>query len=109
MATTIQYALMAGASYIDTRLLINRFPIPDGWETLMLPSKIPGELVSSHESTPSTGFEAVSFFKVTGTTTEIVISFAGTGTAIDHVANVALALGNPSSQLAQTPTIWMCW
>ena len=27
----INYALMAGASYISTRAEINRFPVPNGW------------------------------------------------------------------------------
>ena len=29
MATTIEYALLAGASYHDTRADLNRFPIPN--------------------------------------------------------------------------------
>ena len=61
MTTLIDYALMAGASYIDTRALINRFPAPEGW------------LMSNHQSKDS-GFEAVTFKNGT----EIVISFAGT-------------------------------
>lgn len=32
MPTTIQYALMAAASYISTRPFdVNKFPVPDGW------------------------------------------------------------------------------
>jgi hypothetical protein len=32
MPTTIQYALIAAASYISTRPFdINKFPVPDGW------------------------------------------------------------------------------
>lgn len=31
MVTTIQYALLAGASYFDTRTDINRFPVPKDW------------------------------------------------------------------------------
>lgn len=105
MATTIQYALMAGHAYRTTRDEINWIPSPDGW----MPFFPVPDATTAAAFQATNGFEAVSFSKVTGTTTEIVISFAGTGTAIDHVANVALALGNPSSQLAQTPTIWMCW
>jgi len=30
MATTIEYAILAGASYRDTRADLNRFPIPNG-------------------------------------------------------------------------------
>ncbi len=37
MATAIQYALMAGASYISTRAPINRFPIPEGWDVVTNP------------------------------------------------------------------------
>ena len=33
MATTPEYALMAGVAYRDTRDEINRFPIPKGWRT----------------------------------------------------------------------------
>lgn len=31
MTTLIDYALMAGASYISNRAEINRFPAPDVW------------------------------------------------------------------------------
>lgn len=31
MTTIIDYALMAGASYVDTRNSINQFPIPPNW------------------------------------------------------------------------------
>jgi hypothetical protein len=61
MTTSVEYALMAGASYIDTRRLVNQFPAPGGWA------------MSNHKSKDS-GFEAVTFTKGT----EIVISFAGT-------------------------------
>lgn len=70
MATTIEYALMAGASYISTRSLINRFPVPQGWAAFF-PVPDPTTALAF----PVTdGFEAVSF--VNGN--EIVISFAGT-------------------------------
>jgi len=52
MATTIEYALMAGASYRDTRADINRFPIPSGWN-----------LVSRNPQDNATGFEAATFGK----------------------------------------------
>ena len=84
MTTTIEYALMAGASYVDTRALINRFPTPNGW-------------VKSNHQTKDSGFEAVSFTKGN----DIVISYAGTypGQLTDLVANAWLALGSGSSQL----------
>lgn len=31
MTTAIEYALIAGASYVDTRVLVNRFSTPEGW------------------------------------------------------------------------------
>ena len=37
MTTAIEYALMAGASYISTRADINKFPIPQGWTTATNP------------------------------------------------------------------------
>ncbi len=36
--STVEYALMAGASYITTRDRINRFPVPQGWIELQVPS-----------------------------------------------------------------------
>jgi len=64
MATDIEYALMAGASYISTRWEINQFPVPEGWL----------EKVGKREKDDATGFEATYFTKGT----EIVISFSGT-------------------------------
>ncbi|HLC44634.1 MAG TPA: hypothetical protein VJK50_02220 [Patescibacteria group bacterium] len=88
MATTIEYALLAGASYYDTRADINRFPIPKDWDLL---SRIP-------ESSTS-GFEASAYRNAL--TNEIVISYAGTGPGlnVDWIANFALALGTWSDQL----------
>jgi len=63
MTTTIEYALMAGASYVDTRKATNWFPTPDGW------------LKSNHDAKDS-GFEAVTF--VSQCSNEVVISYAGT-------------------------------
>jgi len=66
--TDIQYALMAGASYISNRPDVNKFPIPSDWSSVKYDIK-------------DSGFEATSFVP-TGTTlttsSEIVISFAGT-------------------------------
>lgn len=55
MATQFELdcALMAGASYFDTRASMNRFPIPADWGKITNPD--------SHYSNPATGFEAVSF------------------------------------------------
>lgn len=63
MTTAIEYALMAGASYISTRADINQFPVPDGW----------AERIDKRQELPS-GFEATYFTKGT----DIVISYAGT-------------------------------
>lgn len=62
MVTTIEYALMAGASYRSNRSVENRFPVPDGWTGgLIVPPT-------------SSGFEATRFIKGN----DIVISYAGT-------------------------------
>ena len=72
MATQIEYALMAGRVYQSTRAAINLFPDLQalGWTEFF------------HQAQPS-GFEAISFQK----DNNIVISFAGTGTAVDWWAN----------------------
>ncbi len=49
MPTTIQYALLAGASYISTRPDANKFPIPQGWNQV------------SYSQPVSSGFEAAAF------------------------------------------------
>ncbi len=91
----IDCALMAGDSYISTRPDINKFPIPTGWAKVTNPD--------SYFIDPSTGFEAVSFIKGT----EIVISYAGTGTAIDWAANIGLATGYGSDQLLQAAEYYL--
>ncbi len=94
MTTTIEYALMAGASYIDTRDPINRFPTPQNWVNF------------NHQSLDS-GFEAVSF--VNGT--DIVISYAGTNPNSlldpDNAANIGLATGLGSAQLTQAADYYL--
>ena len=92
MTTAIEYALMAGASYIDTRALVNRFPTPEGW------------VMGNHQSKDS-GFEAVTFTKGT----DVVISFAGTGPGVaDWIhGNIPLALGNLSDQLCQAADYYL--
>lgn len=37
MANAIEYALMAGASYLSTRSDINKFPVPQGWVAVTNP------------------------------------------------------------------------
>lgn len=63
MTTTIEYALLAGASYYDIRAQRNRFPLPQNWNYI---SRISQDTI--------TGFEASAFTNGT----DIVISFAGT-------------------------------
>jgi len=102
MATTIEYALMAGASYRDTRADINRFPIPSGWN-----------LGSRNPQDNATGFEAAAFGNGTtlATSTEIVISFAGTNPNSlidpDNAANVKLATGYGHAQLLQAAEYYL--
>ena len=97
MATAIEYALMAGASYISTRDDVNQFPIPQGWAKVVNPD--------SYFRDPVSGFEAISFAKGT----EIVISFAGTGPGWGDwiYGNTPLALGNLSDQLRQAADYYL--
>ena len=85
--TEIDLALMAGYAYHDTRTDINRFPVPLGWNLI---SRAP-------QSTSGSGFEAYTFQRGT----EIVISFAGTGSSGDMGTNVALWLGMAADQLRE--------
>jgi len=96
MATIIEYALLTGDSYYDTRADINRFPVPQNWSVI---SRVPQD--------GSTGFEASTYKNLL--TNEIVISYAGTnpnGALFglldwDNAANVGLATGEGSAQLLQ--------
>ncbi|MEO8007748.1 MAG: Mbeg1-like protein, partial [Betaproteobacteria bacterium] len=96
MATLIDYALMAGRAYQITRDPINQFPISDGWLEL---AHVPNN-PAFPQYTGAGGFEAVSFMRSTGASTEIVISFAGTGGVVDWIhGNFPLILGNLCDQL----------
>jgi hypothetical protein len=90
MITTIEYVLMAGASYISNRDKVNEFPLPEGWIASI-------ELYRNLSYT--SGFEAISFIKGS----EIVISFAGTdfdNKIADFLnGNVPLAGGTLGQQL----------
>ena len=95
MATTIEYALLAGVSYYDTRADINRFPMPQNWSYV---SRIPQDT--------STGFEASAFTNGT----EIVISYAGTydkDITGDMAADFGLATGYGSAQLLQAAEYYL--
>ena len=97
MATTIEYALLAGASYYDTRAEVNRFPLPENWSVI---SRVPQD--------GSTGFE-VSAYK-NSLANEIVISYAGTydkDILGDVAADIALGAGLRSDQLFQAAEYYM--
>ena len=61
MATTIEYALMAGRAYQTTRDLINQFPTPQGWAEL---AHVPSN-PDFPQITGAAGFEAIAFKKGT--------------------------------------------
>lgn len=98
--TIIDYALMAGASYISNRPEVNRIPTPQNW------------LGIKHDAQPS-GFEAISFIDgaTIATSTTIVISYAGTdfsSPGSDFVyGNIPLATGNLSDQLRQAADYYL--
>jgi len=98
MATDVDYALLAGRAYFDTRADINRFPVPDKWA---LVSRIPET---------SSGFEASTFKNLE--TDQIVISFAGTGpgfvlTSKDWWTNFGLTMGNCVQQLCDAAVYYL--
>ncbi len=99
MPTNIEYALMAGASYISTRWEINQFPVPDGWL----------ESIEDRQTKPS-GFEATYFTKGA----EIVISYSGTDpenwnplTTPDGMTNSNLSAGKWADQLMQAAEYYL--
>lgn len=93
----IDYALMAGASYYDTRDENNRLPTPFCWTKIENPD--------SHVSNQSSGFEAIAFQK----NNEIVISFAGTydKSLVDIAADTALAFGLGTIQLYEAAQYYL--
>ncbi|MBI1285334.1 MAG: hypothetical protein GC183_13535 [Thiobacillus sp.] len=99
MTIKIEYALLAGASYYDTRKEENRLPLPENWRYL-----------SRIQQDPITGFEASAFQRGT----EIVISFAGTYDKPanpfanpDLQADIDLASGRLSTQLKQAAEYYL--
>ncbi len=105
MGTTVEYALMAGASYRDTRGDINKFPIPAGWS-----------MVSRYPQDNTTGFEAAAFGNglTIADSTEIVISYAGTDgyggsivTNPDKQADAKLGTGLWHDQLGQAAAYYL--
>lgn len=97
MTTAIEYALLAGTSYYDTRAGINRLPVPQNWSYF---SRVPQDT--------STGFEASAF--QSQCSNEIVISFAGTNPADwtgDIAADLALAAGNLTAQLREAAEYYL--
>ncbi|MBI5317275.1 MAG: putative Ig domain-containing protein [Nitrospirae bacterium] len=102
MATTVEYALMAGRAYQITRGLTNQFPTPQGWAEL---AHVPNN-PAFPQITGAAGFEAVAFRKGT----DIVISYAGTyakDIAGDIFADIGLATGVGSAQLLQAAEYYL--
>ncbi len=99
MADAIEYALMAGRAYQTTRGQINWLPDIQslGWTEFF---HAPDQAASI---TTTSGFEAISFQKGS----EIVISFAGTGTGADWLANLANGIGLTSDQLRQAADYYL--
>jgi len=101
MANAIEYALMAGRAYQTTRGQTNWLPdlFSLGWtEFFHAPdTSIPIPI------TTTSGFEAISFQKGN----EIVISFAGTGSGVDWLANLANGIGLTSDQLRQAADYYL--
>jgi len=101
MATSLEYALMAGRAYITTRRSINQFPVPNSWtEFFHVPSP-------AFPVTGSNGFEAISFQRGS----EIVISFSGTDFADFSgdwtQANFPLAFGDLGTQLVDAARYYL--
>lgn len=105
MTTLIDYALLAGASYYETRNTINRFPLPEDWSWY---DRVPQD---TSNLLTSSGFEASAFQKVNPDgSTEIVISYAGTDPGDltgDMLANLGLAAGLGSKQLVQAAQYYL--
>ena len=102
MPSTLDYALMAGASYIDTRNPINRLSVPQEWAAV---AHVPNN-PAFPQITGAAGFEAVAFKKGT----DIVISYAGTyakDLTGDMVADFNLATGLGSAQLLQAAQYYL--
>ena len=96
MASTLEYALMAGDAYISNRSSINLFPIPKGWNEFFHVPNNP----AYPNFTSTSGFEAVSF-QNSANPNEIVISYAGTDPKSigDLYADGTLAAGVSSATL----------
>ncbi len=98
MPSILEYALMAGRSYIDTRPDLNQFPVPVGWTEFF---HVPNETFPL-----DSGFEAIAFQRGN----EIVISYAGTydkDIRGDMAADAALGMGGASIQLFQAAEYYM--
>ncbi|MDD5385113.1 MAG: calcium-binding protein [Gallionella sp.] len=90
----IDCALMAGRAYQDTRNSTTWLPVPQGWSEL-------------EHLVKDSGFEAGYFKRSTGTNTEIVISFAGTGGDGDWGTNLSLYLGRVPAQLKEAADYYL--
>lgn len=93
MAAEVEYALMAGRIYQSTRATMNWLP-----DLLSL-----GWWEQRHEINDVSGFEAVSFKKGS----EVVISFAGTGSNVDWWANAGGHFGVTTEQLQEAADYYL--
>jgi Ca2+-binding RTX toxin-like protein len=90
----IEYALMAGHAYFQTRDANNLLPVPateQGSWNQFFPQSL------------SSGFQAVSYLRGN----EIVIAYGGTDEAVDWLANAGLASGGGSNQLRQAAAYYL--
>jgi hypothetical protein len=94
MAEPVEYALMAGASYVSTRPEINRFPVPHGWTIVADPPPFNND---------ANGFEAIAFQRGE----EVVISFAGTAQLVDWMSNITMATGFSNGQLLDAAVYYL--
>ncbi|MFZ4802591.1 MAG: DUF7619 domain-containing protein, partial [Chlorobium sp.] len=91
----VNYALMAGGSYVSNRPDVNKFPVPEGWSKLTYENGLHG-------------FEAKSFIKGN----EIVISYAGTNPDTsagwgDIVTDLISGIGIYTDQLLQAAKFYL--
>ena len=98
----IDCALMAGRAYLTTSDPQNWIPVPTGWAEFF---HVPDPANPNFQAL--NGFEAVSFKRGTAASTEIVISFAGTGGDGDWGTNLSLYLGRVSDQLKQAADYYL--
>jgi Ca2+-binding RTX toxin-like protein len=98
--TDLEYALLAGGSYISNKDEVNQSPVPPGWTVG----------AATYFRDEHTGFEANTFFNLA--TKQIVISYAGTNFEFEKVidfgiGNIPLAVGAPSPQANEAAAYYL--